>query len=178
MVSGYIDHFRGLLTNPQSTLTSLKHSSLRSAFIYFFLVWGLFAVLFCIIGRLYLNFFIKTNNEFTQLTFVVTVLVGWLFFGLVIHAVLRVLSGPKSIFKTYMAILYAATPLAVIGWIPLIGGLSFIWALLLIRKAIVEFHEISYGTAIAVIFLSLFIGILTFGMAFFFLPVVATLIIH
>jgi hypothetical protein len=45
MVSGYTDHFRGLLTNPQSTLASLKHSSLKSAFIHFFLVWGLFAII-------------------------------------------------------------------------------------------------------------------------------------
>jgi len=50
--------------------------------------------------------------------FAVTVFFGWLYFGLVIHAILRILSGPKSILKTYKAIFYAATPLAVIGWIP------------------------------------------------------------
>lgn len=178
MISGYINHFKGLLIHPQSTLTLLKQSSLKTAFIHFCLVWGLFAVLFCIIGIVQLNPKIKPNNVFDLSIFVVTVFAGWLCLCLVVHVVIRVLSGPKSSAKTFMAVLYAATPLAVIGWIPLIGGLSFIWALFLIRQAIIEFHGISHGTSIAVIFLSLILSILTFGLAFFFLPVIVTLIIQ
>jgi len=43
MESGYIDLFRDLMVNPQSTLKSLKQASLQSAFIYFIFVLGVFA---------------------------------------------------------------------------------------------------------------------------------------
>lgn len=177
MASGYIGHFKGLLINPQSALISLKQASLRSAFFYFLFVWSVFAVLFCLIGG-QLNLFHTSPDILYLVTFVMIVFIGWLYFGLVIHVVLRIVSGPKSVVKTYKAVFYAATPLAVIGWISFIGGLSFIWGLLLIRQGIVEYHEISKRTAISVIILSLFIGIPTFGMAYFFLPVAVSLIIH
>jgi hypothetical protein len=177
MVTGSIEEFTGLLVHPRSTLASLQQAPFESAFIHFLFVWDVFATLFCLVGS-QLNLFHKTVDTGYPVLFVVMVLAGWLFFGLVVHAALRIMSGPKSIQKTCKAIMYAATPLAVIGWIPLIGGLSFVWGLLLIRWGIGEFHEISGRTAISVMFLSLLIGIPIFVTAYFFLLFATGLIIH
>jgi len=117
MKSTYLILFRGFLTNPQSTLKSLQQASLQSAFIYFISVWVVFAFLFCLVGWVQ-NLLRNTHDTMYLAAFAVTVFFGWLYFGLVIHAILRILSGPKSILKTYKAIFYAAKPLAVIGWIP------------------------------------------------------------
>jgi hypothetical protein len=177
MVSGYLDRIKGMLVQPQATLKSLQDTPLRSAFIHFLLVWGIFAALFCL-GGLGLNLFVPTADPWYPVEFVVLVFAGWLFFGLVVHAVLRVVSGQKSPGKTCRIVLYAATPLAAIGWMPVIGGLSFIWGLLLMNQGLVEYHGISGRTAAAVLFLSLVLGIMAFGMAYYFLPLAITLIIR
>ena len=175
MVSGYLDQFTGLLVRPKSTLASLKLVPFRSACIHFLVVWGVFAILFCLAG-LELNLFFDRNLDlWYPVRFVMLVLAGWLFFGLVVHAVLRIISGPKSAVKTYKAVLYAATPLAVIGWIPFIGGLAFVWGLFIMKRGIVEYHEIPGGTAFFVLILSLVIGAMAFGMAYYFLPLAVTL---
>jgi hypothetical protein len=102
----------------------------------------------------------------------------WLYFGLVVHAVLRILSGPKSIEKTYRAVLYAATPIAAMGWVSLIMGLSFIWGLFIMERGIVEYHEIPRSTAFVVLLLSIVIGIMTFVMAYYLLLLAVTLVVH
>jgi hypothetical protein len=166
-----------MLVQPQATLKSLQEAPLRSAFIHFLLVWGIFAALFCL-GGLGLNLFVPTTDPWYPVEFVVLVLSGWLFFGLVVHAAVRIVAGAKSIKDTFRAVLYAATPLAAMGWMPVIGGLSFIWGLLLMNQGMVEYHGISGRTAAAVLFLSLGIGIMAFGMAYYFLPLAITLLIR
>ena len=177
MVSGFIGQFTGLLVHPRSTLASLKQVPLRSAFTYFLAVWAVFAVLFCLVGWR-LNFNSRPLDPWLLVQFAILVLAFWLFFGLVVHAVLRILSGPKSIEKTYRAVLYAATPIAAMGWVSLIMGLSFIWGLFLMERGIVEYHEIPRSTAFFILLLSIVIAIMTFAMAYYLLLVAGTLVVH
>ena len=175
MASGFIGQFTGLVIHPKSTFAALKEKSLRSAFAYFLAVWAISAVLLSTIGWR-LNFHAEPSDSWLMAQFAVLVLICWLYFGLVVHAMLRILSGPKSLEKTIRAVLYAITPIAVIGWISIIGGLSFIWGLFLMQWGLMEYHGITNSRAFVVLLLSVMIGIFSFFIAYYFLLILTALI--
>jgi hypothetical protein len=174
MVSGFIRQFTGLLIHPRSTLASLKETPLRFAFIYFCIVWTVFAALLLLIGPR-LEPPPLAMDQFTLVWFVVLVFIGWLFLGLVVQVFLRIVTGPGNITKTYRAVLYSATPLAVIGWIPFITGLSFIWGLVILKRGLEEYHEISGVAAFLIPILAFVIAMMVIGIAYFSLLFAVTL---
>jgi len=177
MAHVFIRQFIGLLIHPKETLTSLKQAPLRSAFAYFFAVWAVFAVLFSVAGWR-LNSYSMPIDPWRPIQFAILILAFWLFFGLVVHAFLWIFGGRKSLAETYKAVLYSATPLAAIGWISIIMGLSFIWGLFIVNWGIVEYHEISYTKAFFVLLLSLAVAGFAFAMIFYSLLLTWIFVVH
>ncbi|WP_317136934.1 YIP1 family protein [Methanochimaera problematica] len=75
-----------------------------------------------------------------------------------------IVEGKRGLFETLKVIVYGGTPTYIFGWIPIIGLLTGLWALILEILAIRELHEISTGRAVIamimpyIIFLCLFIS--------------------
>lgn len=71
------------------------------------------------------------------------------------HLFVRAFGGRKGYENTIKAFAYGNTPLLLFGWIPFVGGLFSIWALVLNIIGIRQLHEISTGRAIGAVLLAL-----------------------
>ena len=71
------------------------------------------------------------------------------------HLFVRAFGGRKGYGNTIKAFAYGNTPVFLFGWIPFVGGLFWIWALVLNIIGIRQLHEISTGRAIGAVLLSI-----------------------
>lgn len=69
------------------------------------------------------------------------------------HLFVRAFGGRKGYTNTIKAFAYGNTPLFLFGWIPFVGALFSIWALVLDIIGIRQMHEISTGRAIGAVLL-------------------------
>ena len=83
-----------------------------------------------------------------------------LVFSLWTHLWVYLLGGRKGFMQTLHAILYSMTPNLLLGWIPLIGMFASIWTLILMFFGLRELQEISDGSTIGVILLSVILPII------------------
>jgi hypothetical protein len=70
------------------------------------------------------------------------------------HLFVRAFGGRKGYGNTIKAFAYGNTPIFLFGWIPFVGALFSIWALVLDIIGIRQLHEISTGRAIGAVLLS------------------------
>jgi hypothetical protein len=70
------------------------------------------------------------------------------------HLFVRAFGGRKGWGNTIKAFAYGNTPIFLFGWIPFVGALFSIWALVLDVIGIRQLHEISTGRAIGAVLLS------------------------
>jgi hypothetical protein len=71
------------------------------------------------------------------------------------HLFVRAFGGRKGYGNTIKAFAYGYTPLFLFGWIPFVGMLLWIWALVLNIIGIRQLHEISTGRAVGAVLLSI-----------------------
>jgi hypothetical protein len=83
-----------------------------------------------------------------------------LIFSLWTHLWVYLLGGRKGFLQTLHVVLYSMTPSLLLGWIPLIGILAFIWTICLMVFGIRELQEIGDGRAVMVVFISVVIPII------------------
>ncbi len=79
------------------------------------------------------------------------VLVGGLIlapvFAAWLHLWVWIVGGRKGFSQTLKAVMYGSTPGLLLGWIPIIGILFYLWAMVLAIFGIHELHEIDGGRA-------------------------------
>jgi len=71
------------------------------------------------------------------------------------HLFVRAFGGRKGYANTIKAFAYGDTPFLLFGWIPFVGMLFWIWALVLNIIGIRQLHEISIGRAVGAVLLSI-----------------------
>ena len=75
--------------------------------------------------------------------------------GSLTHLFVRAFGGRKGYGNTMKAFAYGNTPLLLFGWIPFVGMLFPVWALVLNIIGIRQLHEISTGRAIGAVLLGI-----------------------
>jgi hypothetical protein len=75
--------------------------------------------------------------------------------GSLTHLFVRAFGGRKGYGNTIKAFAYGNTPLFLFGWIPFVGMLLWIWALVLNIIGIRQLHEISTGRAVGAVLLGI-----------------------
>ena len=68
-----------------------------------------------------------------------------------------IVGGRKGIAQTIKTSIYASTPWLIIGWIPYIGDIAWLWGLVLMVIGIRQLQEITTGKAVLAIFLPIII---------------------
>jgi hypothetical protein len=71
------------------------------------------------------------------------------------HIFVRAFGGRKGYENTIKAFAYGNTPVLMFGWIPFVGGVFSIWALVLDIIGIRQLHGISTGRAIGAVLVSI-----------------------
>jgi hypothetical protein len=187
----FLGKVKGLLGNPVDTFNNLEREALGSALKYFAIWAVVYAVLQTVffyvlgVGVLqtlwgWLGLGPVVVYDFNPVLYGLVSLAG-AFAGLFIsgswaHLFVRAFGGRKGYENTIKAFAYGYTPVLMFGWIPFVGALFSVWALILDIIGVRQVHGISTGRAIGAVLLS--IAALVVIVVLIELGVVLTAVLH
>ena len=163
---------KGFLGAPANTFNNVQAEALGSALKYFTIWVIIYTVLRTVIfytveRRVFQTFWNLLGlsdaavylYHFDPVVFALLAVVG-AFAGLFIsgsltHLFVWTFGGRKGYGNTMKAFAYGNTPLFLFGWIPFVGMLFWIWALVLDIIGIRQLHEISTGRAVGAVLLGI-----------------------
>ena len=161
---------KGFLGAPLNTFNNVEAEALGSALKYFTIWVVIYAILRTIVfytveRRVFqilwdlLEVSDAAVYRFDPVTFALLAVLGAfasLFIsGSLTHLFVRAFGGRKGYGNTIKAFAYGNTPVLLFGWIPFVGMLLPIWALVLNIIGIRQLHEISTGRAIGAVLLGI-----------------------
>ncbi|GEM_PF-1336079 len=152
--------FFGLLKNPQPMLVRLRDISFMSSLLYFLAMVVLISIPVAL-------FYLPAALSKPQygLVFVGSygiILGGWILFGILTQLIVFFLGGNTSFDQTFRSLFYATTPVAAIGWIPLVGNLGLFWSLYLMKCGLTKRQDIPENTALIAVVTSAVIIVIMF----------------
>ena len=161
---------KGFVGAPLSTFNNVEAEALGSALKYFTIWVVIYAILRTIVfytleRRVFqtlwdlLGLSDAAVYRFDPVTFALLAVLGAfasLFIsGSLTHLFVRAFGGRKGYRNTIKAFAYGNTPLFLFGWIPFVGMLFPLWALVLNVIGIRQLHEISTGRAVGAVLLGI-----------------------
>jgi len=182
---GVFETLIGILTKPDKTLENEKKASFGSAVVYGLILLLIYFIINTIILIVSPSMSSKSSDVIklalgismpagasviliSLLTLVLFVIIA-LLAGLWLHVVIKLFSGKGSLGQTYKSIIYSATPISFLSWIPLVSIVAGVWSLYLQVLGLRKFHEVKSGTASAIIIayiISLYILMIIFASIF------------
>ena len=91
----------------------------------------------------------------------VGILIGIVIGGLILHIFAYIVGARQGLEKTLTMVMYAATPSILLGWIPYVGILFGLWAIVLYILGLKAVQKLSTGRAVIAVLLPIIIlGIL------------------
>jgi hypothetical protein len=87
-------------------------------------------------------------------------LLGVFVSGLIIHAFVLLMGGTKGARQTIKTTMYASTPFLLLGWIPIVSSIAYIWSLVLLVIGIKENHQMETGNAVLVVIIPIVLVII------------------
>jgi hypothetical protein len=91
--------------------------------------------------------FVVSFNIFALYAFFLVSLVGVFFVGFFWHVFALLFGAKKELRQTLKATMYASTPFFLLGWIPYIAVIGWLWYLILLVLGISEMQEMTVGEA-------------------------------
>ncbi|MCD6456307.1 MAG: YIP1 family protein [Methanophagales archaeon] len=173
-----IERIKGFLWRPAETFEASKEETLSDAYVYFFLLLVIFSVLLAVIVGIVLANpvaqsilgmapdleLLKIITALSVTGIIIGGTVGVLIAGIWIHIWAYAFGGRNGLAQTIKVLLYAATPLLVIGWIPVIGtGIGAIWSLLLLLTGLMHLQGMYSGRAILALVATLLVPVIIIG---------------
>jgi hypothetical protein len=172
---------RGFLFEPARTFREVKGEDLGESLTYLAVLTLVFAVLAAAatllsVGGMSGAFGIATGVFAVFAVFIfmfiavaVTTLIGtvWL------HIWVYLVGGREGMGQTWKVVVYSMTPALLLGWIPLIGLIANLWAVVLEVIGIRELHGLSTARAVLAVVLPyiLLFVLAVLALAFFLIPV-------
>jgi len=173
-----IKRIKGFLWSPAETFEASKEETLSDAYVYFFPLLAIFSVLLAVIIGIVLANPVAQNilgmRPDSELLKIIIALpasgiiiggtVGVLVAGIWMHIWAYAFGGRNGLTQTIKVLLYAATPLFVLGWIPVIGtAIGAIWAVLLVLTGLMQLQEMYSGRAILALVAALVVPMVIMG---------------
>jgi Yip1 domain len=170
-----INKVKGFLMAPTETFRASKGDSLGGAFRYYTILLVIWAILAAIVWVTmgYLAFqdaiirignmgffgqhlakamadfgaFVASLHLFTVYAIFLVSLVGIFFVGFLWHVFALLFGAKKELRQTIKTTMYASTPFFLLGWIPYIAVIGWIWYLVLMVLGLSEMQEMTVGEA-------------------------------
>jgi hypothetical protein len=171
----FVEQIKAFLTAPSKTFDSVKQVNVGSAFRYFLPLLLIFSILVAIISAALLSLAagifgtifagplggalagLITGPIAALVIFVFAIvlgIIGIFIGGLWLHLWTYIFGGRKGVGQTIKVCMYAFTPTAIIGWIPIISFIAGLWSVILTIIGIRQLHSISTGRAIGAVIIS------------------------
>ena len=192
MIDSLVNGIKGFLMAPSEAFVKTREKSLGAAYQYYVALLVIFTVLLGIvmvtmgmvtfttmISKLavipivggvmagaaanFTGFIIALNLFLAYLVFL-ALLIGIFVIGLVAHIFVLLMGGEKGVEQTVKTTMYASTPALLLGWIPYIGILGFIWSLVLLVLGVKENHGMVLGYAVLVVLIPIILYIILVGL--------------
>jgi hypothetical protein len=155
---------RGFLLEPSNAFESSKYDTVEAALKYYVVVSATFSALFAVMiafisARISstIGVFIKVPGTgiadiFSNFILLLILMISGVFvWSAILHIFLYAMGERKEISRTIKAVMYGSTPIALLGWIPLLGIIGWIWAWVLHIVGIKFNQDIMTGKAISVV---------------------------
>jgi hypothetical protein len=192
MFDDLMNEMKGFLMAPSETFKKTSGKSLGAAYQYYVALLLIFTVLFGIVvvsmglatftsmvdkmavipiiggvaaGAVanFSGFVIALGVFFVYLVFL-ALFIGIFILGLKTHVFVLLMGGEKGVVQTVKTTMYASTPALLLGWIPFVGVIGFIWSLALLVIGIKENHEMEIGNAVLVVLIPIVLSIILIGL--------------
>jgi hypothetical protein len=185
MVLSIGERIKGFLFSPSETFNASKNDTLGDAFKYFVVILAIYAVLFAIIIAVVFSLFAGILATFgvpvmpfgaaigpiAAIGAFIGVLIGGIIgifiSGLWLHLWVYLVGGRKGIEQTLKALIYGETPGLLLGWIPIVNLIAWIWALIVGIIGVRELHELSTGQAVLAVIIAIAIPLLIYAAILF-----------
>jgi hypothetical protein len=109
------------------------------------------------------GFVIALGVFFVYLVFLFYLL-GIFIEGLLMHAFVVLMGGKNDATQTIKTTMYASTPFLLLGWVPFVSIIVYIWSFVLLVIGIKENHEMELGSAVLVVLIPIVLGIILIGL--------------
>ncbi len=171
MLSPIIERIKGVLFHPAETFAeTIRNDTLKNTLIYLLILVAIFSILAGVIMLVGVSDY-AGGLVVGSLSIIAIIpllffagLVGTIISAVYMHIWVYIVGGREGITETWKAVIYAATPSLLLGWIPVIGFVVGIWSLVLTIIGIRELQQISTGKAVLAVIIGIIIGILVFGL--------------
>ena len=192
MFNDFVSEIKGFLLTPSETFRKTSGKSLGEAYQYYVALLIIFTVLFGIvavsiglamftsmvaqmavipvvgnvIGSAASNFsrFVVAMGVFFVYLLFLFYLLGVFVEGLIIHAFVVLMGGEKSAKQTIKTTMYSSTPFLLLGWIPIVSTIAYIWSIVLLIIGIKETQEMELGNAILVVLIPVVLFVILIGL--------------
>ncbi|MDD3978113.1 MAG: YIP1 family protein [Methanomicrobium sp.] len=165
----------GIIRRPVKTLREIRSRKISDVLVLIFSM-GIFysvllsIVIFCNLDIFYSYEFLNFAKPHLWIPIIYGLVIADVFLNtLFIHVFVIIVEGKNGLFETLKSVSYSSVPTLILGWIPIIGIITTVWALVLQTIAIRELHEISTGRAVIAMILPYIIFICLF-VSLFFIP--------
>ncbi len=161
---------KGFLSDPSNAFESSKYDTLEEALKYYLIIAAIYSALLAamtalfsaIVGPMVSGFLMMPGTGVADIIsnfilFLILMIIGAFVWGAILHVFLYALGERKEIPRTIKAVMYGSTPLALLGWIPLLGIIGWVWSWVLEIIGIKQYHEITTGKAIATVLIPIII---------------------
>ncbi|MDN7013328.1 YIP1 family protein [Methanoculleus sp. FWC-SCC3] len=169
-----VGRLKGIIINPIETFRDAKEDNIGKALTYFLfivsidlIILGLLIMAALIADLYYYGIPLETHLT-SGITLIIYMAVGWFIVlgiaSVLVHFVVGRLIGGNGWEETVKAVAYSATPLVLLGWlpifihgIPILPLIGIVWSLVLCIIGIREFHDTTTWRAAVAAILSVFI---------------------
>jgi len=188
MFEDLMSEMKGFIMSPSETFKKTSGKSLGAAYQYYAALLVFFTILFGIVvvsiglaaftsmvdsmagmpfigdvaagaAENFSGFIISLGAFFVYLVFLFYLL-GVFVSGLIIHAFVLLMGGTKGAKQTIKTTMYASTPFLLLGWIPIVSTISYIWSLVLLVIGIRENQQMETGNAVLVVIIPIVLVII------------------
>jgi hypothetical protein len=188
MFEEFVKNVQGFLMSPGAAFKRVGTKSLGAAYQYYVLLLIIFTVLYGIvtlaIGAFMFNSYVQqvsmvplvgkilslqlakfaTFVTVTQLFFVYMVFLVLLFavflVGFLLHAFVLLMDGKKDVKETLKTTMYAATPVLLLGWIPFVCIIGWVWSFVLLILGFRDHNGLSFEKAALVAIIPIVLGLI------------------
>ena len=163
MIDSTIAKVKGFILKPVETFQQTKDDEPNVVITYFAVLALIFSLLSAIVTAVGLNsmfadalpiaggFFFVFIGTFIGLFIATLIFIAWL------HLWVYIFGGRNGIMQTMKAVVYGYTPHLLFAWIPFIGIIFSIWALVLNVLGVRELQELSTGKTVLIFVIAILI---------------------
>ena len=192
MFDDLVSNVKGFIMTPSEMFKKTSGKSLGAAYQYYVALLVIFTVLFGIVvvsmglatftsmvdkmaaipvvggvasgaAANFSGFVIALGVFFVYLLFLFYLL-GVFVEGLIIHAFVLLMGGEKGATQTIKTTMYASTPFLLLGWIPFVSIIAYIWSFVLLIIGLKENHGMELGNAVLVVIIPIVLGMILIGL--------------